>query len=96
MTAPYLLFVFAHISDTIQFGRVEDVINDCCGYCPTPVTDEEKEIAEEEAKIYVSGMISFMKDDPGRQVSQFRPYTPRNLNSSNTILDNWLLQSSHG
>ena len=51
-----------------QFGRVEDVINDCCGYCPVPETDEEKEVAEEEEKIYVSGKISFIKDDPGRQV----------------------------
>ena len=56
------------------FGRFEDVIQDCCGYCPVPQTDEEKEIAEKEAKIYVSGKISFMKDDPGRQVSlQFLP-----------------------
>lgn len=51
------------------FGRVEDVVNDCCGYCPVAKTDEEKEIAEAEAKIYVSGKISFIRDDPGRQVS---------------------------
>ncbi|KAK4105306.1 ankyrin [Parathielavia hyrcaniae] len=49
------------------FGRFEDVANDCCGYCPVPRTDEEKEVAEEEEKVYVSGKISFMKDDPGRQ-----------------------------
>lgn len=52
-----------------QFGRFEDVINDCCGYCPVPQTEEEKEVAEEDEKIYVSGKISFIKDDPGRQVS---------------------------
>ena len=39
---------------------------DCCGYCPVPVTEEEKEIAAEEEKVFVSGKISFMKDDPGR------------------------------
>ena len=50
------------------FGRFEDVIEDCCGYCPVAQTEEEKEIAEKEAKIYVSGKISFIKDDPGRQV----------------------------
>lgn len=32
------------------------------------MTEEEKEVAEAESKIYVSGKISFMKDDPGRQV----------------------------
>lgn len=53
----------------LQFGRFEDVINDCCGYCPVPQTEEEKEVAEEDEKIYVSGKISFIKDDPGRQVS---------------------------
>ena len=59
-------FINEHL---VQFGRVQDIVNDCCGYCPVPKTDEEKEIAEEEAKNYVSGKISFMKDDPGRQVS---------------------------
>jgi ankyrin repeat protein len=58
------------------FGRFEDVMNDCCGYCPKPVTDEEKEIAEKESKIYVSGKISFIKDDPGRQqIGSFNPLT---------------------
>lgn len=58
------------IANAFQFGRFEDVIHDCCGYCPVPKTDEEKEIAEEEAKVFISGSISFIKDDPGRQVSQ--------------------------
>jgi hypothetical protein len=52
-----------------QFGRVEDVVNDCCGCCPVPQTEEEKEIAAEEQRNFVSGRISFIKDDPGRQVS---------------------------
>jgi hypothetical protein len=43
-----------------QFGRVQDVVTDCCGYCPVPKTDEEKEIAEQEAKNYVSGKISYV------------------------------------
>lgn len=50
------------------FGRFEDVMNDCCGFCPTPETDEEKAVHEEESKIYVSGKVSFLQDDPGRQV----------------------------
>lgn len=57
------------VSDACQFGRSEDVVRDCCGYCPVPETEEEKAVAEEEAKVYVSGAITFMKDDPGRQVS---------------------------
>ncbi|KAK8234423.1 ankyrin repeat protein [Phyllosticta capitalensis] len=58
------------------FGNVDDVIHDCCGYCPKPQTIEEEEVAEEEAKIYISGEISFIKDDPGRQaIGSFNPLT---------------------
>ncbi|KAH8675444.1 ankyrin repeat protein [Xylariales sp. PMI_506] len=58
------------------FGRVEDVINDCCGACPNPGTTEEVEIAEKESEIYVSGRISFRIDDPGRQqIGSFNPLT---------------------
>ncbi|KAF2021723.1 ankyrin repeat protein [Aaosphaeria arxii CBS 175.79] len=58
------------------FGFAEDVIHDCCGFCPEPTTPEEHDVAEEEAKIYVSGKISFIKDDPGRQaIGSFHPIT---------------------
>ncbi|KAK7745490.1 hypothetical protein SLS53_002988 [Cytospora paraplurivora] len=58
------------------FGSFDDVKGDCCGFCPTPVTDEEKEVYEEESKIYVSGNVTFMKDDPGRQqIGSFNPLT---------------------
>ncbi|RJE25339.1 ankyrin repeat protein [Aspergillus sclerotialis] len=58
------------------FGNLDDVIHDCCGYCPQPVTDEEKEVAEEENKIYISGDVTFIKDDPGRQeIGSFNPIT---------------------
>jgi hypothetical protein len=58
------------------FGNATDVIEDCCGSCPAPLTPEEHEIAEKEAKIYVSGKISFIKDDPGRQaIGSFNPLT---------------------
>lgn len=58
------------------FGRIEDVVEDCCGTCPTPKTDEEKEIAEKEAEIYISGKVSFLIDDPGRQqIGSFNPLT---------------------
>ncbi|KAF2964674.1 hypothetical protein GQX73_g8909 [Xylaria multiplex] len=58
------------------FGRVEDVIGDCCGTCPKPQTPEEIEIAEKESEIYVSGKATFRIDDPGRQqIGSFNPLT---------------------
>ncbi|KPM38970.1 hypothetical protein AK830_g7594 [Neonectria ditissima] len=58
------------------FGRVEDVIEDCCGCCPTAVTPEEIEVAEKEAEIYISGKVRFLIDDPGRQqIGSFNPLT---------------------
>ena len=56
------------------FGNAEDVIGDCCGHCPEPETPEDEEIAEVEKKIYVSGDLTFIKDDPGRQaIGSFNP-----------------------
>ncbi|EPS32748.1 hypothetical protein PDE_07708 [Penicillium oxalicum 114-2] len=58
------------------FGDAEDVIGDCCGACPQPITEEEQKIAEEDNKKYVSGKISFIKDNPGRQeIGSFNPIT---------------------
>ncbi|KAJ5159781.1 uncharacterized protein N7482_006785 [Penicillium canariense] len=58
------------------FGEAEHVIGDCCGFCPRPVTNEERNLAEEESKIYISGKISFIKDNPGRQeIGSFNPIT---------------------
>ncbi|KAJ6102464.1 hypothetical protein N7486_004891 [Penicillium sp. IBT 16267x] len=58
------------------FGEAVDVIEDCCGCCPEPSTDEELKISEEESKIYISGPVTFMKDDPGRQeIGSFNPIT---------------------
>ncbi|TVY75886.1 Uncharacterized protein LSUE1_G007435 [Lachnellula suecica] len=58
------------------FGTAEEVMEDCCGYCPVPKTDEEIEVAEEESKTYVSGPLKFIMDDPGRQeIGSFNPIT---------------------
>ncbi|KAI1467469.1 ankyrin [Daldinia caldariorum] len=58
------------------FGRVQDVIDDCCGTCPKPKTPEEIEVAEKESEIYVSGKVTFRIDDPGRQqIGSFNPLT---------------------
>lgn len=51
-------------------------MHDCCGFCPEPKTEEERAVAKEEAKMYVSGDLAFMKDDPGRQsIGSFNPIT---------------------
>lgn len=56
------------------FGDMKDVFGDCCGSCPVPETDEEKKVADEEAKTYISGNIRFIVDDPGRQeIGSFHP-----------------------
>ncbi|QIX01016.1 hypothetical protein AMS68_006533 [Peltaster fructicola] len=56
------------------FGSVNDVIHDCCGHCPKPTNMEEEEVHETENRIYVSGDITFIKDDPGRQsIGSFNP-----------------------
>ncbi|KAL4744531.1 hypothetical protein BDW72DRAFT_199497 [Aspergillus terricola var. indicus] len=58
------------------FGSAEDVMQDCCGHCPKPTTPEEEEVAAEESKIYISGDISFLSDNPGRQeIGSFNPIT---------------------
>ena len=57
-------------------GNAQSIIHDCCGSCPQPATDEEREAALEENKIFVSGDLEFMKDDPGRQtIGSFHPLT---------------------
>ena len=57
-------------------GDAASVLKDCCGFCPEPITDEEREIIEEESKIYVHGDLRFMTDDPGRQaIGSFNPIT---------------------
>jgi ankyrin repeat protein len=59
------------------FGSVDDVIQDCCGHCPAPITIEEEEVAEKESKTYVAGPVTFMKDDCGRQaIGSFNPLSP--------------------
>ena len=59
----------------VFMGNLEDVVQDCCGCCPNPETDEEKNVAAEEDKIYVRGPLTFLKDDPGRQeVGEYMPF----------------------
>jgi ankyrin repeat protein len=58
------------------FGDAEDIFEDCCGCCPKPSSIEDFKAAEEESKHYVSGKISFLTDNPGRQeIGSFNPIT---------------------
>lgn len=58
------------------FGSVNEVIGDCCGSCPVAESDEDLAAFEKEHKIYISGALQFLKDDPGRQaVGSFHPLT---------------------
>jgi hypothetical protein len=58
------------------FGSAEEILQDCCGYCPEPKTDEEIQVAEDESKTYISGKLKFLLDDPGRQeIGSFNPIT---------------------
>ncbi len=58
------------------FGTAGEVLEDCCGACPVPKTVEEIDIAKEENKIFISGPLKFIVDDPGRQeIGSFNPIT---------------------
>ncbi|EXJ92942.1 hypothetical protein A1O3_01498 [Capronia epimyces CBS 606.96] len=58
------------------FGSFDDVIHDCCGSCPEPTSDEDLAALEGESKIYISGDLTFLKDNPGRQeIGSFNPIT---------------------
>lgn len=58
------------------FGSIDDVIHDCCGFCPKATTDVDLAALKEEGKVYISGDVTFLKDDPGRQaIGSFNPIT---------------------
>ncbi|KAL2833986.1 ankyrin repeat-containing domain protein [Aspergillus pseudoustus] len=58
------------------FGGVDDALHDCCGYCPVPSTDEEKKVSDEESKTFITGNVTFLTDNPGRQeIGSFNPIT---------------------
>ncbi|KAI5807435.1 hypothetical protein DFH27DRAFT_319642 [Peziza echinospora] len=69
-------------------GSVAEIIEDCCGFCPSPETDEEKEFYKEECKRYIHGPITFMKDDPGRQeIGSFNPLNANDYTDMAYIAD---------
>ncbi|KAG8898026.1 hypothetical protein FRC00_003492 [Tulasnella sp. 408] len=49
------------------FGNMEEALGDCCKDCPLPETDEEREMFEKEQEQFITGRVSFMQEDPGRQ-----------------------------
>ena len=53
-------------------GTLEEVIQDCCGHCPRVPASVDRESLE----CFVSGPLSFIVDDPGRQtIGSFHPIT---------------------
>ncbi|KAG9040729.1 hypothetical protein FS837_000244 [Tulasnella sp. UAMH 9824] len=54
------------------FGNMRQALGDCCKHCPLPETDEEKEKFEKEQEQFVTGRVSFIQDDPGRQMSNIQ------------------------
>ncbi|CAG7847199.1 SubName: Full=Uncharacterized protein {ECO:0000313/EMBL:CCA66774.1} [Serendipita indica DSM 11827] len=50
------------------FGDMQQVMEDCCEYCPEPLTVEERDLQVEEDKTYIRGRVEFMQEDPGRQM----------------------------
>lgn len=70
------------------FGTAEEVLQDCCGYCPEPKTDEEIQIAEEESKTMVSGPLKFIISNPGAQmIGSFNPITDDEWTSMSYVGD---------
>ncbi|KAG8887776.1 hypothetical protein FRB98_009036 [Tulasnella sp. 332] len=57
------------------FGTMEEAMEDCCEHCRAPETDEEKETFTKESEQFLTGRITFMQEDPGRQsmTGSFRP-----------------------
>ncbi|KAG8939661.1 hypothetical protein FRC04_006086 [Tulasnella sp. 424] len=49
------------------FGNMKEALEDCCEYCPLPETDEEKEMFEKEQEQFLTGRVTFIQEDPGRQ-----------------------------
>ncbi|KAG8914790.1 hypothetical protein FRC01_003909, partial [Tulasnella sp. 417] len=49
------------------FGNMKEALEDCCEYCPVPETNQEKEMFEKEQTQFLTGRVSFIQDDPGRQ-----------------------------
>ena len=54
----------------VFFGDFKHVVNDCCGFCPEPLAEEDRKVQDEEDKTYVRGnfhLMTYLEDDPGRQ-----------------------------
>ncbi|KAG8952591.1 hypothetical protein FRC04_003952 [Tulasnella sp. 424] len=49
------------------FGNMNQALGDCCHFCPLPETDEEKEMFEKDQEQFLTGRVTFIQDDPGRQ-----------------------------
>ncbi|KAJ7167928.1 ankyrin repeat protein [Mycena filopes] len=50
------------------FGTIEECLEDCCEHCPSPIDEDERNLQTREDKDYIRGRITFVEDDPGRQI----------------------------
>ncbi|KAJ3108241.1 hypothetical protein HDU97_001775 [Phlyctochytrium planicorne] len=85
---PSLMFKYRstrHHQHPLFYGNMTDVLGDCCGACPP----RPPEFEEEEKKLYVSGELNFIVDDPGRQeVGSFNPITDEDWTAGAYVPDN--------
>ncbi|KAJ3047915.1 hypothetical protein HK097_011042 [Rhizophlyctis rosea] len=72
---PYLMHKWRktrHHQHPTFYGTMSDIFEDCCGQCPPLPPDYDPE----EKNLYVSGALSFLSDNPGRQsIGSFNPIT---------------------
>ncbi|KAJ3213217.1 hypothetical protein HDU67_003156 [Dinochytrium kinnereticum] len=74
-----------HHQHPLFYGTMDDVLGDCCGACPT----RPEELEEEERKLYVSGSLQFIVDNPGRQeIGSFHPLTEDDWTDGAYVPDN--------
>ena len=72
---PYLMHKWRktrHHQHPTFYGTMSDIFEDCCGQCPPLPPDYNPE----EKNLYVSGPLTFLQDNPGRQeIGSFNPIT---------------------
>ncbi|KAJ3033317.1 hypothetical protein HDV00_006507 [Rhizophlyctis rosea] len=72
---PYLMHKWRksrHHQHPTFYGTMADIFEDCCGQCPPLPADWDPE----EQNLYVSGPLTFISDNPGRQqIGSFNPIT---------------------
>ncbi|KAF8349125.1 ankyrin repeat protein [Amanita rubescens] len=50
------------------FGTIEECMEDCCECCHKPIDEAERELQTKEDEVYIRGRVSFVQENPGRQI----------------------------